>query len=66
MEYHNHLFVACATTKKIAENPDFIRLLGKNLSSLLFSRVFLHNTSVGQTFKIRHATAIRTKRSTSG
>ena len=26
MEYYNHLFVAYATQKENAENPDFIRL----------------------------------------
>ena len=40
MECYNHLFVDYATPKKNAENPVFIRLLGKNLRSLIFSRVF--------------------------
>ena len=34
MEYYNHLFVAYATPKIFAKNPDFIRLLGKNVAKL--------------------------------
>ena len=52
-EYYDPLFVAYATQKKNAENPDFIRLLDKNLRSLTCSRVFLHTTRVGQKFAMR-------------
>ena len=44
MEYYNHLFVAHATPKQIADDPVFVRLLGKNMSSLKFSLAFLHAT----------------------
>ena len=47
MEYCNHLFVA------YAENPVFIRLLGENVSSLMFSRVFLHKSRVGKKIAMR-------------
>ena len=50
MEYYNHLLVAYATRKQIAEKPVFIHLLGKYMSSLIFSRVFLHATRIGQKF----------------
>ena len=51
---HHHLFVAYATQKTIAEYTDFIRLLGKNLvSSLTFSRVFLHTTRLGKKIAMR-------------
>ena len=53
MKYYNHLFVAYATPKQIAESPVFSRLLGKNLSSLIFSRVLLHTTLVGQKIAMR-------------
>ena len=49
MKHYNHLFVAYPTSEKNAENPNFIRLLGKSLSSLIFSGVCLHTTRVGQT-----------------
>ena len=48
MEYllcpNNHLFAAYAAPKKIAENSDFIRLLGQKpkLANIIFSRVFFH------------------------
>ena len=32
MDYYNHLLVAYATPKRIAEGPVFIRLLGKILT----------------------------------
>ena len=53
MEYYSHLFVAYATAKKNAENTVFIRLLGRNLSSLIHSRVFLRTTRVGQKIAMR-------------
>ena len=46
-------FVAYATPKTFAENPVFMRLLGKNLSSLIFSRVFLPTTRAGLKFAMR-------------
>ena len=57
----NHGILAHITTysslirhgKNIAGNLDSIRFLGKNLGSLIFSRVFLHNTRVRQTFTMR-------------
>ena len=47
---NNHLLVAYAVPKKIAENLDSIRLLGQKpkLAIIIFSRIFLHATRVGQ------------------
>ena len=67
MEYllcpNDHLFVAYAAPKKITENPDFIRLLGQKpkLANIFagFLAYYSHRAKNG------HATAFRTKRSTS-
>ena len=58
MEYllcpNDHLFVAYAAPKKVAENSDFIRLLGqKPKLAIAFWRVFLQPTRVGQTIAMR-------------
>ena len=51
---NNHLFVAYAEPKKIAENSDFIRLLGhKPKLANVFAVFFLHTTRVGQKFAMR-------------
>ena len=68
MEYllgpNNHLFVAYAAPKKIAENSDFIRLLGqKTKLANVFVGFLAYYSRIAKKF---HATAIRTKRSTSG
>ena len=41
---NNHLFAAYAAREKIAENSDFIRLLGQKpkLAIIVISPVFLH------------------------
>ena len=67
MEYllcpNDHLFVAYAAPKKIGENSDFIRLLGqKPMLANIFAGFLAYNSR--RETKC-HATAIRTKRSTS-
>ena len=61
---NNHLFVAYAAPKKIAENPDFIRLLGQKPKLANISADFLAYYS--RRANNCHSTTIRTKRSTSG
>ena len=68
MEYllcsNDHLFVAYAALKKIAENTDFIRLLGQKPKLANIFACFLAYYSRRE--QNCHETAIRTKRSTSG
>ena len=68
MEYllcpNNHLFVANAAPKKIAENSYFIRLSGQKPKLANTFAGFLAYYS--RMAKNCHAAAIRTKRSTSG
>ena len=57
MEYllcpNNHLFVAYAAAKKIAEIPISFAYWVRNLSSLIFLRVFLHTIRGGQKIDMR-------------
>ena len=61
---HNRFFVAYATPKQFAENSDLIRLLGQQPKLTDIFAGFLAYYS--RRAKNGHATAIRTKRSTSG